>query len=228
MARPPITLESLCDRAYQRGGFDGATGRFPRPMVRGLVNDSIADLWDQIVRARGYDTLAAASLITIEPGRSVYTMPASFLTLLSVSLDFGEGPVRLERFAQAERARLHYPSAPPFGASYYQLVGDNIEILPVPAKVGTLEVRFVPAAPLLEDDPQLFDGVNGWEEWVTVDVARKMATRERDWEQVSVLERDLGRLAARVLHAAGARDRASVRRVVDVRGGRRSLWRRRA
>lgn len=229
MART-ATLAEMRNRAYQRGGFENAIKRFPNAEVNALVNESIADLWDQMLRARGVDGFETSTTITTSNGVSTYAIPATFYELLAVSLDAGSGlgSFPLERFMMKERPGLAAPPIQRHGFPYfYKLLGSNIEVLPVPRGAYALELRYVPAAPKLTNDADTFDGINGWEEWVTVDVARKMATKERDWELVGALQADLQRLAGRIRALAGARDRASNRRVVDVRNRGRWLGRRR-
>lgn len=224
MARTATLLE-LRTRSYQRGGFESATDRFPAAEVNGLINESIADLYDQILRARGFDSFETASSFTTTAGTSIYTLGAPFYELLAVSIDAGSGAVPVERFMTKERPWLTSGSDGCGNAFMYKLVGGNLELLPTPAAVYTVEFRYVPAASLLTVDGDTFDGINGWEEWVVVDVARKMATKERDFELVGVLNADLQRLASRIRELAGARDRASNRRPVDVRGRSFRPWR---
>jgi len=230
MART-ATLAEMRNRAYQRGGFENAIKRFPNAEVNALVNESIADLWDQILRARGFDGYETSTTITTSSGVSVYSVPATFYELLAVAINPGNGlgSYPLERFMMRERPQLANPAVPRYGYPYaYKLLGDNIEVLPAPQGAYSLELRYVPSATELSSDLDTFDGINGWEEWAVVDAARKMATKERDFELVGALQADLARLTDRIRALAGARDRASNRRVVDVRGGRgRWLGRRR-
>ena len=225
------TLASMRARAYARGGFENAVKRFPSSEVDGYLNESIADLYDQILRARGFDGFESLSTITTAKGVSVYTLTAPFYELLAVSIDLSDGcgSIPVERFMMHERPQLANPAVP-YRRGYpymYKLLGDNIELLPSPRGAYAVELRYIPAATVLADDADTFDGINGWEEWVVVDAARKMATKERDFELVGALQADQARLADRIKALAGARDRASGRRVVDVRGSRGLAWRRR-
>ncbi len=127
-----------------------------------------------------------------------------------------------------ERPNLANPAIPRYGYPYfYKLLGNNIEVLPTPQGAFALELRYIPTATVLASDSDTFDGINGWDEFVVVDVARKMATKERDWEQVREFKGDLIKLEGRIRALAGARDRASNRHVVDVRGRVRWVGRRR-
>jgi len=229
MARTATLLE-MRNRAYQRGGFENATARFPTAEVNALINESIADLWDQVLRARGFDKYETTTTVTTSAGTSTYALSWMFYELLGVSINPGSGlrSYPLERFMALERPELADTSVPRTGYPYYyKLLGDNIELLPIPQGAYSVELRYIPAATRLVSDSDTFDGINGWEEWVVVDVVRKMATKERDWEFVAALQGDLSRLAERIRTLAGARDRAGKQRVVDVRGRGRWLGRRR-
>ena len=72
----------------------------------------------------------------------------------------------------------------------------------------------------LVNESDTLDGINGWEEYVVVDAARKMATKARDQMLVNELKEDRERLRERIKALAGKRDRHLPRRVVDVRYGR--------
>lgn len=231
MART-ATLEEMRNRAYQRGGFESALARFPEAEVTAYLNESIADLWDQILRARGFDGYEASTTISTVAGTTVYAVTAAFYELLSVSIDLGagRGSVPMQRFSSLERPELENPATWGDGQPYaYKLVGNNIELLPTPLAAYSVEVRYIPTSTELSGDSDTFDGINGWEEWAVVDAARKMATKERDWELVGNLQADLRRLEDRIKVMAGSRDRANPRRVVDVRGrgrvfGRGRRW----
>lgn len=226
MARTATLLE-LRTRAYRRAGNEAETSRYPGSEVTIDVNESIADLYDRLVRAWGSTRFEAEQVISVTSGTSLYALAASFLQLLSVTVYNGASTWPLDLFMRGERAALTSQSVPHGDRPLaYRIVGENIELLPTPRASFTLTLRYVPAATELVLDADTFDGVNGWEEWVVVDVARKMATKDRDFQLVQILTADLDRLNERIVASAPARDRAGHRRIVDVRGYAGNRYRR--
>lgn len=225
MART-ATLLQIRNRAYQRGGFESETSRHPAAEVTSHINESYADLRDQLARARGTTFDEATTDYTLVVGTSTYALPANFYSLLAVQLNTGASKHPLERYQRLERPALSDTNAGWLGYPYYYaLQGANVEVMPTPSVTGmTLTIRYVPTPTTLTNDADTLDGVDGWEEWVVVDVARKMATKERDFELVSALQSDLNRLSERIRALGGARDRAGPGHVVDVRGQRSRRW----
>ena len=227
MART-ATLAEMRTRAYRRSGNESETTRFPTAEVTTDINESIADLYDRLLRAWGTDRFEASQSIAVSlAGGSTYALAAAFLELLAVEIDGtsqGLGKYALKRFMRGEKADLSNTNSTTGTApTMYSLIGANVEVLPAPGANYTLTVRYVPAATKLVNDADAFDGINGWEEWVVVDVARKLATKDRDFALVNVLQADLARLTERIAARASQRDRGGHRRVVDVR----QSWRRR-
>lgn len=218
MARTATLLE-LRTRAYKRSGNENETGRFPAAEVTVDVNESIAALYDMLVECWGSDRFEASQTISVTSGTSTYALAAAFMDLLAVELIDGGNRFALNKFMRGEKPSLLSTSAV-YGPrpTMYSLIGANIELLPTPSAAYTLTVRYVPAATELVSDSDTFDGVNGWEEWVVVDVARKMATKDRDFQLVQVLDADKLRLEERIRARAPQRDRTGKRRIVDVRG----------
>lgn len=221
------TLAEIRTRAYQRGDFENSARRFPVTEVNGHVNESIAALYDLLIRARGtsyYEQTSAP--VDILAGISQYPLDALFYQLIEIELDTGTSRYPLDLFARYERPHLADSHVGWKGYPYYYiLTGNNVEILPTPNAAGmTFTYRYVPPAPRLADDGDSFDGINGWEEWVVVDVARKMATKQRDDVLIGVLTQDLAALTDRVRALGGARDRFGMKRVIDVRGRRWRRW----
>lgn len=221
MARTATLLE-LRTRAYRRAGMENETSRFPAAEVTIDVNESIADLYDQLLRSWGSTRFESAQTVNVTAGTSTYALAAGFLELLAVEMAETTGAVwALDLFMRSEKPDLRRTDfATGARPSMYALIGSNVEIYPVPPAAYTMTVRYVPAATKLANDADTFDGINGWEEWVVVDTARKLATKDRDFALVQVLSADLARLNERIAARAPQRDRGGHRRVVDVRRGR--------
>ncbi len=217
-----VTLLDVRTRVYQRGGWERETERHPPAKVNGLINGSMMDLRDRMLRAGLTDLFKTSEDIETVAGTSTYEVTDGFYQVLGGSVDTGSGRFPLERFSEKERPHLLDTNVPWSGRPiYYEPIGaGSIEVLPTPAAVYTLTVRYVPATTPFVGDDDVFDGMNGFEEWIVVDVVRKLATSDRDWLLVQACEGYLRRLEERVATMVRMRDRGSSKRVVDVRGRR--------
>jgi len=205
-----------------RGDFEGFTARFPGTEVDDYIRESYAAMYDRLLRARGTTLLESKTTQALTVGQATYALPADFYELLAIDLDTGNGQYTLEKFNRKERPQLEDTNAGWKGYPYYYvLAGDNIDILPVCQLSGcTLNIHYIPTVPDLQNDSDTLDGVDGWEEWIVLDAAKKMATKQGDERLVGLLTADLQREEARLAALSSARDRAGPGHVTDVIGGR--------
>jgi hypothetical protein len=222
MARTATRLE-LQNRAYARGDFASQTDRFPVTEVQGYINESVADFHDFLIGAWGADYFETDYSLTTSAGTTLYPLPADFYQLLRVEVNSGTSRTECLPAQRGERAWLRdtqtrhsqYPTR-------YAVRGSQLELLPSPASAYSVTLEYVPCSARLTNDASTIDGVNGWDEWVVDDVARKMALKDGDNAFVDRMLQDMGRIEARIRAMAPKRDRGE-RRVIDVltRGVRR-------
>lgn len=220
MART-ATLEELRDRAYARGDFAAQTDRFSTTEVNGYINDSIAAFQDLLIQAWGSWFFEADYDFTTSADDSTYPVPGGFYLVSLVQVNTGTRFRKLRPSGREQRSALTDTNASLSGfPSFYALRGDNIILMPTPSSAMPVHIEYVPAATVLDSDSDTMDGVNGWEEWVVNDVARKMAVKDNATTQIAVLKDELAVIEQRIRIMAPKRDRGE-RRVVDVLRGRR-------
>lgn len=96
--------------------------------------------------------------------------------------------------------RTLYLNATSWGAQQvplsYRLSFDNstklprLTFSPIPDGAYTVTVYYVPAFPDMTGDTDVFDGADGWEEWVVLDAAIKCLLKEESDTSALVYERD--------------------------------------
>lgn len=218
-----VTRAELRTAAYQRGDFETKTTRFPSADLNAYINQSVSTFQNFLIGAWGTDPFETDYAFSTTAGVATYAAPSDIFQLIRIELNPNNGNRRqtLTPAGRHERAWLRDGNAN-HGAYplHYAYRGSNIELLPTPAAVYSMTLEYVPATALLANDSATLDGVNGWDEWVAVDVARKMATKDADWALVAELRNDLKEIESRIRAMAPARDRGE-RRVVDVIGMRR-------
>lgn len=150
------------------------------------IQDSKDALYDILVSAWGDDYYYSTTTVSTTAGTETVALPSTFYKLLA--LDFvpaGGDPVELEPFDWEERNDLGSTSQtwdsrdPP----RYRIRGGNIWFTPKPAAVYAVKVHYIPACPDLVDAVAplvsvVFDGINGWTEWIVCDVCAKICAKE--------------------------------------------------
>jgi len=106
----------------------------------------------------------------------------------------------------------------------YRLVGSNLKFSPTPDSVTSIKVWYIPTAVKLVNPSDELADLNQYAEFVIVDVAIKMATKEES--DVTVLAAQRVDLVERITDAAQNRDAGEPESVSDVyaEDGWRLIW----
>lgn len=218
-----ITLGELKQKSRERA--DMVNSQFVKNSeLVGLINDSITDLYDLLVDTYEDYYIKEQSLTTVF-GQDTYSLPDDFYKMRGV--DYFLSPteflsVRPFQFTERNifnRSLVYESSYNAESRLRYRIVGNNIKFIPVPDVQKEIKFWYVPVSENLIDDIDTFDGINGYEELVIVDVAIKMLAKEES--DTTQLERRYARLWKRVTDSAANRDAGESSRVSDV--GNRSL-----
>jgi hypothetical protein len=220
-----VSLNTLIQRALQRSNLEGASlgsNPFLSPSeLADMVNQSIAD-WYDMVRLTTWGGQFYRSVFALpggtSPGVSVYPLPGDFLSMISVDVFITPNMVLNARPFQEENRNMFrwYPVGWLYDQPiFYQVWGNNISFIPSPQSVFTVSLNYVPTAPVLAGNAQL-DGINGWEEWIVLDVAIKALVKDGQLDIIPALEGMREAQAARIRAGAVARDQGAAEVVHDV------------
>jgi len=106
----------------------------------------------------------------------------------------------------------------------WDLMGNQIEVLPDVSSGGNYLLTYVPTMPQLTQPDHDIDsfwlGVNGWDEYVIIDVARKACIKEESLDTAMLLRQDLQAMRERILREAQPRDDSGPGKIADVKGVR--------
>lgn len=220
MART-ATLSELRTRARQRTDAVNSTF-FTDSEINGYINDSIAELYDILIQKFGADYYLVDTpfSFTTVSGQKNYDLPSNFYKLAGVDLrNSGTGdPLTLDPFMFIERNRFNNRArrtARDLSGLRYRIIGNKIRFIEPDAN-EEIDLWYAPSATKLVNDSDTFDGINGWEEYVVIDVAIKMNIKQES--ETTELERQLQRMRQRIEEAADNRDYGQSERVTDVRG----------
>jgi hypothetical protein len=193
-----------------------------------LIDLRTAELYAKLLKARGHEYYADDEAITIVAGTSTYNLPSDHFETLSITLEWSSKDHELVQpyeFLERHNYRaLTWSKNSPKG---YRLRGSVIEFLPVPTSPVTGRHWYVPAFPGFSADTGAggtFDGVNGWERWISLAVALdKLTIADKPTTRV---ERLLAVMDEQIEELAGQREAGQPARIRNVspEGGRRRRW----
>lgn len=214
MART-FTLSGVRTKARRRAGMESASAQLfiTDAELNEYINDSYTELYDLLCSSGGQEYFLSTSTISVTSSTDVYALPADFYRLLGLSANVATGnPYPLRPFNFNERNA--YPRGG-WGASrmQYRVRGSNIQFIPYPTASITLTLYYIPACPVLTDVSVAQDGVNGWDELLSIDAAIKCLAKEESDASLLMAQKD--RLIARIIANAPNRDASTPERVTD-------------
>lgn len=225
------TLTQLSLEVRQRADMVNSSFVTDAEVTR-VINQSWARMYDMLLAAGEDYYLKYVDVST--PLGGYYDLPSYTASTGGAASDVyqirgvdanysGNITVNVPRFNWEERNL--YLAAPAL-TPYYPIVAyrfvqnpntgaDSIQIIPnVSTGVTNLRVWYYPNPKELVDPTDTIDGRSGWEEWVVVDAAIKLLTKEES--DTSQLERENARIWQQIALAAQNRDSGQSKRVTDV------------
>lgn len=212
-----ITRDVLRSNVRNKGEFDSTT-YFPDAMLNTWINDSIAALYDELVKADP-ERFTSTSDINVLSGTKQYALPADFYKLLDVELKDTSSETGYRPMARINRREINRYGADA-GNKYdtkYIWTNTKIELVPQPGwtETGGVRIVYIPTAPSLSDDVTAWDTVNLWSEWVVDDVCEKCAVREESMTQARYFAQQRDRTWQRITQSAEG-DNAGPKTITNV------------
>jgi hypothetical protein len=212
-----VTLATLRTRARQRADMAN-TAFVSDSELTTLVNESADELHDLLVSKLGDDYFTKVGAFSTVANVETVSLPVDFLKLLGVELQSGSDWVTLRRYMQTERNSFRSALVFPGNWPRYRLEAGLVRFLPAPAGVLNGRFIYIPSRTQLSADGDTFEGFNGWETYIVVDVARKCLEKEES--DASHLVAEKAAVMARIEVAAANRDAGEPQKLVDTDGPR--------
>lgn len=216
------TLAELRTEARQRADMETDDSFVADTELTRMINQSIRELYDLLLESYGHEFYYTTGTLSIVAGTSAYNLPTTFYQLLGADLDLGGGEyMELSPFTFLDRNQgvagfgWGYPDGP-----QYRIMGSQIHFRPTPVASATVLLHYIPYPTSLSADGDTFDGINGWEEYVVVDVAAKMLEKEES-DAAPLYKRKL-ELQQRIQSQASKRNAAFPDQVTNIY---RPTWR---
>jgi hypothetical protein len=150
------------------------------------INASAKELYDILTTLYSDYFFQEYSLPTT--GADTYPLPANFYKLLGVD-EVSRGSLSPYKFSER--------------SSYSPYTGS-----------ATFKLSYIPVMTTLSNDSDTFDGINGYDEYIVVDAARKMVLKEES--DTTPFERELAALNLRINESGQNRDAGKPETVRDV------------
>ena len=133
--------------------------------INEYLNQSIAELWDLLVAARGQEYYVTRYAFTTAPNTELYALPADHFETLYLECFVNNQRIRMRPYSLHERAPILGVTQLPARPYAFRLQGTQISLLPIPDSTYPCTLFYAPAAVRLTNDADTFDGIDGWEEY---------------------------------------------------------------
>lgn len=214
MARA-VRLDTLRDRIIARGDID--TNRHPAATLTEWINEARLQLLDAILEVNDtWDVDSATGAIV--SGSDTVGLPADCYVLLRVDILQSTGKWEVAgRFNQMDQD-LQDSTSSRSGVRLAIRSSDVLfQVTPGWSEAAGIRFWYVPVPADLSADSDTFDGVFGWEEYVTLAVL--LMVKEMDEEDITGTAALLGAQTKRIQRRAKRRDLGNPPTIRDVSGG---------
>jgi hypothetical protein len=194
----PVTLGTMVLRARRRANLEGALQFIPDEEAIDYVNTGIAAWWDLVSMTTFAGQIARIPwpIVTVN-NQSLYPLAPNHLRLISVDVTINGQTLAINSIPYQEEQRNIFKAMPFVGWSafggvcqsiWYQLQGTSINFIPTPPSGTTLTANYFPVAPrLAKMDDDSLNSINGWEEWIVLQAARRMLIKDGQLEMAGAL-----------------------------------------
>jgi hypothetical protein len=225
------TLEELREDVLWQSDNEGNTARVTPERLNRAINQSIQEFREAVSDA-GHPYYLRESTGTLTIGAtSPFPFGAITISALSPALlrpygfdiQVGDDWVTVDPGDFAERndgQRLGWISGPRTGQPLKFFLFNETQLAYTPAadRAYPYILYYLPVGADLANDDDTFDGLAGWEEWVTYNAVAKLAIRDNHAEHLALVAAERQRLLEGILRRAPHRQRAGATTKTDVRG----------
>jgi hypothetical protein len=226
----PVKLGDLMSRSLQRANLEGAnTGDAPfitDAELTNEINSSVAKWWDMLIGSTFAGQIARAQYqFSTVANQSTYALPGDFARQISLDAFIIQAPPygAWTCTPYNEEQRNQFTLMPVLGWGvlgnpvYYQIQYPSLSLRPIPNGVFTMQLNYFPVAPRLMDREDQLDSIQGWEEYIVLDVAVKLLIKDGQTDLIPLLEGRRQEEISRITAAAKNLDQGQPERMHQTR-----------
>jgi hypothetical protein len=160
--------------------------------VNSFINKSLQAYYALLMECYGEDYFATSSTITTLANTSLSTLPTRFSKLIALHWVRDSDdivPIRRATVDDMVLASYDPKSWTEYGPRYRLSGISSVQWLPIPNAAYSVLCSYVALPADLSADADTFEAGQGWEDWVILDVCRKLAAREEKDPSVWLAER---------------------------------------
>lgn len=209
-----VTLAELKRRARERADMENSDFIGDEELTT-YVQKSAQELYDLLIKS-SEDYAISTSSIALVASQDAYDLPEDFYKLLGVDVQLSNSKWRpLKKFMFAERNNGSWGNLTSLRVAgpRYRLRGNSLVLSPIPTSSLQARIWYAPLMPALAADDDTFQDQNGFDEYIVVDAAIKMKSKEES--DVSELLVAKKALKERIEAMAANRDQGAASRIVD-------------
>jgi len=171
---PSVSVSALVTgaRLYADERPGGAAAFLTDAEVTSVVRRSVAKLRSVLIAERGPEMFAATSTYSTSAGKKAYPLPSTHEATLRVTLSEPSGAEYDLRTHEVGEATEIEQWSRGDAVRYYRIANSTIEITPTPTAAGTVTHYYTTTTDTSATSYDLL--VDGWDEWVMLDVAVRL------------------------------------------------------
>lgn len=212
-----VSAQDLIDRARERTDSVGSTFYTDATELLEWCSESYKELYDWMVTCYGPAYFVTVSTVSATASTATTALPSGFLKLLRLDVAFDGIRVPLKPFSLSDAVLDNTAHTWDRGVDIrYHIEGTNLRWHPIPKSTTTVNIFYVPTPTILSTLATNIDATaEQWQEYIVVDLAIKMRTKEES--DVSALLAEKAMLRQRIEQTAPPRDAGQPQAPVDVR-----------
>ena len=203
-----VTLDDLQTRALLRAEMPLDTQRYESGELTNYINSSMSELYDILVTSQGIDYFLDAYYFSTAASIIKYPLPENFYKFAGLDLRApNDKYYTLTRFSHSDR--LRYQNATEFFVDgipryRYRVADGYVSVLPAPEASYDCVLHFVPQVTELVNSSDTVKNtiVEGWLEFIEIDVAIKLLEKDEDLERAMGLKQTKNALIQRIMATA--------------------------
>lgn len=211
-----ISLSQLRTAILQRADMENSNF-VSDAELNSYINNSIEELYDLIV-SRYEDYYTESVQFTITAGQDGYAFPNAIYKMRGLDVQSGSDWLTVDKFNFEERNRgqQHLLLATVYADIRYRLIGSTIKLVPADQAPGTYRLWYIPRfTDLVNDSDTLQSDLEQWYDYIVVDCAIKVLTKEESDPSVFIAQKVA--LTNRIQNMASNRDAGQPETVTRIR-----------
>lgn len=172
------------------------------------INGSYAELYDLLVSS--FEDYYLTELPLVLVNGATIPLPTAFYKLKGLDLQ-----IDTVNWTPMKRFNFQDRNSPRVTKSY-RLMSGTIKVEPIATCGGNYKLWYIPSYTTLVSDASILDGINGWEEYIIIDVGIKAAIKQEQSTNELFTAKKL--MIDRINEMANNRDAGNAEKVADTTG----------